>query len=136
MWGGVAKPGSPTARLIAPGTRGVRSNMRRMGETGTARARALTRSVVLPISASSLRTVGSGAGDDGDLDEVVRGRQARLDGGARGRVRLVDLPQDLRGLALGVQLRVVRDRAGDVDGVAELGGGGDAGPDLVASDAH
>ena len=52
MCGGVAKPGSPTARLIAPGTRGVMSNMRRMSDGGTARARALTRSVVLSIEAS------------------------------------------------------------------------------------
>ena len=58
MCGGVANPGSPTARLIAPGTRGVMSNMRRMSEGGTARARALTRSVVVPTRPSSTPTPG------------------------------------------------------------------------------
>src|SRR5262245_46877038 len=174
MCGGVAKPGSPTARLIAPGTRGVMSNMRRMSDTGTARARPLTQSVVLPIGASLDAWVASGPGDDRDLDQVVRGREPGLDGGPGRRVGLVepripggvhavvvadvrdphvrphdlrlvatevrqglvDLPQDLPRLTLGVELRVVGDGPRDVDGVPVLGGGGDAGPDLVARDAH
>src|SRR5262245_58958833 len=90
MWDGVEKPGSPTARLTAPGTPGVRSNMRRMSETGTALARALTRSGVRVRGV--LAAAGAGARDDGDLDEVVRRGQARLDGRPGGGVRLVEPP--------------------------------------------
>src|SRR5687768_267481 len=39
MWGGVGKSGSPTARLIAPGTSWARSNIFRISDAGTPRAR-------------------------------------------------------------------------------------------------
>src|SRR5882672_6813080 len=109
-----------------------------------------------------------------DLDEVLGGGQARLHGGARGRIRgihpgvphgvhvvevahvgepdgggeelglaragrgeeIVDLPQDLLGLALDVSGGIAGDLARQVDGVAMHDGGAQALARLNALDAH